>query len=211
MFDVFDAKENREDIFKVMSTVSLLVFLKVLLDKKSRTRRDFLKVGGMALATGVMHVYANIDLWVDEYQSKVYESGNEFEQKLRRFATSSIEVLSPDANEIALTMRNFLMAEKISGLQKSYFQDPNHKEEIIEKPKIGIVIGASHTGIENALQTSQDKRLTLLRGFLMREELSNELYTAGQTSFISWDSAGEMHGNFVVNSKLVEMGAKLKK
>lgn len=124
--------------------------------KASMTRRDFLKLSG----AGVMAAFTGtelLDSLITEYRAlgKHYQK-NAAERKLQHLR----EKIHPETTFIMITFRNLLWAEKLQTIAKHY-EIMHHR-----KPEIALMLGAFHSGIENALAEAPEKRLAVIKRFL---------------------------------------------
>ncbi len=122
---------------------------------KPMTRRDFIKI----LPSVIIGSY--LSSHIPGMASTAMNLGRINEEtvkrKIHRFLTTLNEKTHPETYIILLTLRNYIIAQKLNTIAQML-----RKDFINKKPQVAIVIGASHIGIETALQESDDERKTLL-------------------------------------------------
>ena len=116
-------------------------------------RRDFLKL----LSKSLLAVYFAPQLAEDlilflSLPDKAMLNEEAVRRKIHRFLIKLNEKIHPETNMILITLRNIIMAQKLITIA----QDIN--KEISKKPEIGVVVGASHIGIEEALNLDEKER-----------------------------------------------------
>ncbi len=126
--------------------------------KKKTGRREFLGMMGKGLAATYlfgpfMMFWVNGNLAISQEQSV---------RLVGRFLEDLVENTHPETDQIIITLRNYLMAQKL----KAVAQDITTPNTPQSKPEVAIVLGASHTGIENALQKEDQARTELVHRLL---------------------------------------------
>ncbi len=127
------------------------------LNQKKLNRRDFIKTSakgliGFYLSTPFLEVFLNT---FSDFFSKNRVNLQSKSENLNRFLTELNEKIHPEIYAIILTLRNYLLAQKMETIAQTL-------KKKNKKPEIAIVVGASHYGIEKALQKEKNKRIELI-------------------------------------------------
>lgn len=125
--------------------------IKSLLENEKMTRREFLKktAAGIYLSSE-MPSYISLLLSGDEKSAG---------RAIEKFLTDLNERTHPETNAILLTLRNYVMAQKL----KTIAEKLGIKNR---KPEVAIAIGKRHSGIEKALEKEDEERVRLVNKLL---------------------------------------------
>jgi DNA polymerase IIIc chi subunit len=130
-----------------------LLGLKVITKSKKITRRDFLKLLAAAyFGTELVESFT--------YPRKGNIEEGTLTRKINRSLINLNEKIHPETNMVILTLRNLIMAQKLTTIAKEL------QQKIGKKPEIGIVVGARHIGIEDALKMSKEERMEIIKRIL---------------------------------------------
>lgn len=173
---------NYEFIQKLLPTLELYVSYKLLKSsitdsiKQPVTRRSFLKNLGKAAAAAYFSAPVIEAAAIISHNSEPSESS--FERNIERKIRPVNELIHPELNSMTLQGRNHIIADKSEYIAKEF------GSKLSRKPKISIVIGAAHTGIEDALKMTDEQRMGELKKYLSEQEIEDE-----KTIFhIEWDN-----------------------
>jgi len=130
-----------------------------LSEKKEISRRDFLK----KFSKGAVGLYLSSELL--ENLLFLFSKGKPVDERsqtraITRFLTELNEGIHPEVNAIILTLRNYLMAQKLVTIARKLSGEKNIKKEI------AIVVGAAHSGIEKSLTKKDEERESLIKKLL---------------------------------------------
>lgn len=160
------------------------------------TRRDFLKTGAKGLAA----------LYLSTPQSYLFlhDGGHEpDEESARRKIARSVgnfsRAIHPELDGTALNGRNLLFAQKAEAVAKLM------KSEKSDKPRLGLIVGASHFGMEDALKMDEEKRVAKLREYIGKD-MGRESIIA-RIDFIG-DSADAVNISILEDASLRKAGEK---
>ncbi len=151
--------------------VKNLVELKNSEEKPVMARRAFLKGAGAGLAGMLV---SKLDSKLEHAQQadqlvRQYDSNDPEVQEQRRMAQRLSETLFSDRHTFTHIYRNLIWAQKVGTLSNtSLFAEA-------DIPKISLVVGAAHTGVEQALQMDEEDRLKVI------EKLATKLAEIDET------------------------------
>jgi hypothetical protein len=131
-----------------------LLGLKVITKSKKITRRDFLK---LLLLAGYFGTQLG-ESFTYPIEGNIEE--DTLTSKINRFLINLNEKIHPETHMVILTLRNLIMAQKLTTIAKEL------QQKIGKKPEIGIVVGARHIGIEDALKMSKKERMEIIKRIL---------------------------------------------
>lgn len=145
-------------VFAGSALASSYYLLKSLASKveenKQMSRRRFLQTLGIsaAAATGL------VGLGGIPQMTRSQLSEGSVSRKLERGSTQAAEMLG--FSEISLLYRNAVMAQKLHGIAE---RSKGKKVQATDgKPRVGLRIGAAHSGIENMLKMPESERLNFI-------------------------------------------------
>lgn len=130
----------------------LLSLSKDIINKNKISRRDFLKKAAKGL--GGLYFFSHIPKIIVSALDNI--DGRSKQGAISRFLSDLDEKIHPETESIVLTLRNHLMAQKLTYIAS------HMRQSINKKPEIGLVIGAAHTGIEKALLEKNKERIALI-------------------------------------------------
>lgn len=126
------------------------------------TRREFLKKS-MKGAAGLYFSSHALG-----YLSSLAKIGSEEKSAIRavnRFLNDIDERVHPETQAIILTLRNYLMAQKMKTVAEQFFQKD-------KKADVAMIVGSGHSGIEKALQKDDPERIEVIHKLLKTPGLS---------------------------------------
>lgn len=156
-----DGVRNIETRIGAVATLGILASL--ISSKEKMDRRTFIKYLAGALGVG----YLTSHVWIDNihavFGEKMLNEKNA-SRKVARILEDVQEKIHPETEKIIITLRNYLIAQKTIAVAKEL-----SLSDI--KPKIGIVVGASHHGVEKALKEEDAKRIEVIKNLLSAPEI----------------------------------------
>lgn len=134
--------------------------------KQPLTRRSFLKNLGKVAAAAYLSTPAIEALSSISHKGEPNESSTarNMERKIRPVN----ELIHPELDSMKVQGRNTLMAIKSEYISKVI------GNKLGRKPKISLIIGSAHTGIEDTLKMTDEQRMTELKKYLNEKEIENE-------------------------------------
>ncbi len=156
------------------------IFKSLVKDLKQEhlTRRSFLKILGKTLGAAYLGTPAveTVSGIVSTNFAQNEPDENSLSRKFSKTVSEINENIHPELKSLKLEGRNFLIAEK------SELIAVDLSKKIGSKPKVSIIIGAAHVGIEKALKMTESDRAEQLKKYLTVDEIENE-ETVTQISF----------------------------
>jgi pheromone shutdown protein TraB len=149
--------ENIMGAYLILSSLYQLAYKIVTSERKKMNRRDFLKL----LSKSLLAVYfapqlaENLILFFS-LPDKAMLNEETARRKIHRFLIKLNEKIHPETHMILITLRNIIMAQKLITIARDI------NKEISKKPEIGVVVGASHIGIEGALNLDEKERKEII-------------------------------------------------
>lgn len=126
----------------------------VMRNKKLLTRKDFLTFAvGAFFSTGLFTAMTAVSAII---------AGNGKSSQFNKLIESFDEKIHPETEGIKLTLRNYLLAQKLNTIASKI----NTKDRNKQKPEIAISIGGRHHGIENALRKTDQERINAINHWL---------------------------------------------
>lgn len=153
---------SKEDIETTVPASSLTrrEFLKQIGNAGKYIGATYLLVPTLRTVVGLSDILSNVPIEVNRPLNKI------------------VETIHPELDSKLLEGRNDLIAAKSETVAEILF------DELKIKPRLGIVIGGAHTGIEDSLKKLPQERLDSIRGYFKDE-------TGRQATIIRIDFKGE--------------------
>jgi hypothetical protein len=126
---------------------------KILTTSKKMTRRDFLKLLGKSSLAAYFGTQLGEGLTALPKGSLDEKTAI---RKVNRFLINLNEMAHPETHLVIVTLRNLIMAQKLTTIARDL------GSEIGEKPEIGVVVGGGHIGIEEALKLTTEERMNTI-------------------------------------------------
>ncbi len=142
------------------------------------SRRDFLKKAGIGVAGAYFATHSIRNILAEH-------SGDPLDQKsktamVNRVMTSLNEEIHPEIDGILITLRNYLVAQKMTTIARILKVDSDRK------PEVAAIFGAGHFGLEKALSVGDEKRAEMIDKLLISNGLENvrkEIATIARLDF----------------------------
>jgi hypothetical protein len=147
-------------ITEIISAIGLdlyLLFLFRSIKSKEITRRDFLKLLFLALLAAYFGTQLGESL---TYPIKGNVDESTLTRSINRILIKLNESIHPEINIVMLTLRNLIMAQKLTTIAEKLRQKTG------KKPEIAVVVGGAHIGIEYALKMSKEERMKIIKRIL---------------------------------------------
>lgn len=126
----------------------------IMRDKTMLTRKDFLKFAvGAFFSTSLFSAMTGVSAII---------AGNGKSSQFNKLIESFDEKIHPETKRIALTLRNYLFAQKLYTIARKMKALGQNNQ----KPTIAISIGGRHHGIEDALRKTDYERVASINHWL---------------------------------------------
>jgi len=126
--------------------------------KEKMSRRQFIKTGLMSLGSLYFGGLEILNQFLSVVQKDQFNEGS-LGRKIERSVQTPEEKFHPEIYGLIVTLRNELWAHKLDCVAKEL------KERLGYKPKIAVVVGSAHHGLEDTLQENPQERLETIQRF----------------------------------------------
>ncbi len=123
-------------------------------NRLERTRRDFLKLGGASLLGAYLSLPKLSQVLEAPYAIKHQVPGQtDLIWRAHKMSGNFSKLIHPEMRSVGYETRNILIAQKSETVAKLLAQ------ELKRKPKLSIIVGAGHYGLEHTLQIDENSRV----------------------------------------------------
>lgn len=149
---------------------------------KPFSRRDFFKLAAAGAAVSVVETYLASPVVTEASLLAAEMAG----KKLTPEAMHLQEEIHPEVFALLVTLRNFIFASKLEAIQE-------HDKVPFPEAELAIILGAAHSGVEDALRMDPQVRTKAIEDFLSylpmldREKISKIVRLDYNTDTAKWD------------------------
>lgn len=119
------------------------------------SRRELLKLAAAGTAAGVAEAYLTFPLVTGASTTAAMITGATLPKDAMRLQ----EEIHPELYALLVTLRNFIFASKLEAIKQ-------HDQDASSAAELAIILGAGHTGVENALRMDPQVRAKAINEYL---------------------------------------------